>query len=200
MGGRVRLAWRLDGVVRCDPISRYANSDDRCCLIKPICHERLNDPPDILDWVRQGMNDVADEFGSMRGRYNTPTGERATTRGPEPGRREGRRDRYQHLTRKDSVASERIFGQSVGNRSILNGEGYAYQKVSIAATYLAKVGVVGSNPIARSKILDLIDGSAVTTLRAARPRCRAERERMIPKSGNRFSDEIMRNQLGRTLP
>jgi hypothetical protein len=28
----------------------------------------------------------------------------------------------------------------------------------------------------------------------------AERERMIPKSGNRFSDEIMRNQLGRTLP
>jgi hypothetical protein len=46
----------------------------------------------------------------------------------------------------------------------------------------------------------LIDGSAVTTLRAARPRCRAERERMIPKSGNRFSDKIMRNQLGRTLP
>ena len=27
----------------------------------------------------------------------------------------------------------------------------------------AKVGVVGSNPIARSKILDLIEGSAVTT-------------------------------------
>jgi hypothetical protein len=40
---------------------------------------------------------------------------------------------------------------------------------------LAKVGVVGSNPIARSKILDLIEGSAVTTLRAGRPRCRAER-------------------------
>jgi len=28
---------------------------------------------------------------------------------------------------------------------------------------LAKVGVVGSNPIARSKILDLIEGSTVTT-------------------------------------
>jgi hypothetical protein len=28
---------------------------------------------------------------------------------------------------------------------------------------LAKVGVVGSNHIARSKILDLIEGSAVTT-------------------------------------
>jgi hypothetical protein len=35
--------------------------------------------------------------------------------------------------------------------------------------YLAKVGVVGSNPIARSKILDLIEGSSVTTLRAGRP-------------------------------
>ena len=33
----------------------------------------------------------------------------------------------------------------------------------IPYTNLAKVGVVGSNPIARSKILDLIEGSAVTT-------------------------------------
>ena len=33
----------------------------------------------------------------------------------------------------------------------------------ISYTNLAKVGVVGSNPIARSKILDLIEGSAVTT-------------------------------------
>jgi hypothetical protein len=33
----------------------------------------------------------------------------------------------------------------------------------IPYTNLAKVGVVGSNSIARSKILDLIEGSAVTT-------------------------------------
>jgi hypothetical protein len=37
---------------------------------------------------------------------------------------------------------------------------------------LAKVGVLGSNPIARSKILDLIESSPVTTLRAGRPLCR----------------------------
>jgi len=88
----------------------------------------------------------------------------------------------------------------VGNLESMEKKDHEPQLLSGVAAYLAKVGVVGSNPIARSKILDLIDGSAVTTLRAARPRCRAERERMIPKSGNRFSDEIMRNQLGRTLP
>jgi hypothetical protein len=68
----------------------------------------------------------------------------------------------------------------------------------------------------------LIEGSAVTSLRAGRPRNWAERTRMIPKSGNRFpacvkpsqlagpsfkasagegrSDRIIRKQLGRTSP
>ena len=42
-----------------------------------------------------------------------------------------------------------------------------------AYTNLAKVGVEGSNPFARSRILDLIEGSPVTSLRAGRPQCRA---------------------------
>jgi len=41
-------------------------------------------------------------------------------------------------------------------------------------TNLAKVGVVGSNPIARSRFLDLIEGSPVTTFRAGRPQCLTE--------------------------
>ena len=44
----------------------------------------------------------------------------------------------------------------------------------IPYTNLAKVGVVGSNPIARSRFLDLIEGSPVTTFRAGRPQCLTE--------------------------
>jgi hypothetical protein len=73
---------------------------------------------------------------------------------------------------------------------------------------LAKVGVEGSNPFARSKFLDLIEGSHLTTLRAGRPGWRAacayHPEKACPRTGseggNRFSDTIIRKPLSRTLP
>jgi hypothetical protein len=60
----------------------------------------------------------------------------------------------------------------MGNAQMKGGKDERQQHVIGKAAYLAKVGVVGSNPIARSKILDLIESSPVTTLRAGRPLCR----------------------------
>jgi hypothetical protein len=60
----------------------------------------------------------------------------------------------------------------MGNRPLAKRKNNAHQHLRYGAPCLAKVGVVGSNPIARSKILDLIESSPVTTLRAGRPLCR----------------------------
>ena len=59
------------------------------------------------------------------------------------------------------------------NRNECERKIYAQQRFRYGTRNLDKVGVEGSNPFARSRILDLIEGSPVTSLRAGRPQCRA---------------------------
>ncbi len=58
-GGGVRLAGRLDRVVGDNAATGDTDSDDRGCLVELVFDERSRYASDVLDWIVQGVKNVA---------------------------------------------------------------------------------------------------------------------------------------------